>query len=98
MTEKELRDHVIDIALSYYGVQEGSIQHKQIVNAYNAVKPLPPNITAILRFILYLTFSPALLNALSRSCIRINIPILTYIREISNQKSAKIRGSLLASP
>lgn len=41
MTEKELRDHVIDIALSYYGIQEGSIQHKQIVNDYNAVKPLP---------------------------------------------------------
>lgn len=41
MTEQEIRDHVIDVALSFYGIQEGSIQHKEIINAYNSVEPRP---------------------------------------------------------
>lgn len=41
MTEQEIRDHVIDVAMSFYGIQEGSIQHKMIVDAYNSVEPRP---------------------------------------------------------
>ena len=41
MTEREIRDRVIDVAVSYFGVQEGSERHKQLINAYNAVLPRP---------------------------------------------------------
>lgn len=41
MTEKELRQKFVNMAVSYVGVKEGSSKHKYIVNTYNKIKPLP---------------------------------------------------------
>ena len=40
MTETELRENYVETARNYLGAAEGSAQHEQIVNAYNAHKPL----------------------------------------------------------
>lgn len=41
MTELEIRRSVIDTAKCYYGVQEGSERHKELINLYNSVLPRP---------------------------------------------------------
>lgn len=41
MTEVELRKKFVDTAISYLGVKQGSIKHKEIVDTYNQIKPLP---------------------------------------------------------
>ena len=41
MTEKELRQKLVDKAISYVGVKEGSYKHKYIIDTYNKIKPLP---------------------------------------------------------
>lgn len=43
MTEKQLRDNVIDTAVSYINTQEGTAKHIEIINAYNNIVPLPIN-------------------------------------------------------
>lgn len=40
MTEKELRDKVIETAEAWMGAVEGSAKHKEIIDLYNAHKPL----------------------------------------------------------
>ena len=41
MNEKQLRQKFIDVATSYLGAKEGSVQHKKIVDTYNKITPLP---------------------------------------------------------
>lgn len=41
MTEKQLRQQVVDTALSYLGARTGSEKHKEILSIYNAQRPLP---------------------------------------------------------
>lgn len=43
MTEKQLRQKFVNMAMSYIGVKEGSSKHKYIVDTYNKIKPLPQN-------------------------------------------------------
>lgn len=49
MTEKELRQKFVNMAESYVGVKEGSSQHKNIVDTYNKIVPLPQNYKATYR-------------------------------------------------
>lgn len=39
MTEKEIREKVIDVAQAYLGAKEGGKLHKQIIDIFNTVKP-----------------------------------------------------------
>ena len=41
MTEKELRQKVVDTASSWLGTQEGTSRHAEMLNIYNAQRPLP---------------------------------------------------------
>lgn len=41
MTETQLRQKYADTAIGYLGAVKGSAQHLDIVNTYNAIKPLP---------------------------------------------------------
>lgn len=41
MTENELRKEFVDKAISYVGVKEGSNKHKEIIDGYNKIVPLP---------------------------------------------------------
>lgn len=41
ITESQLRQKVANVANSYIGTTEGSTKHKEILNIYNAQKPLP---------------------------------------------------------
>lgn len=41
MTEYEIRQKVVDIAKSYINCKESNGTHKQIIDLYNSVKPLP---------------------------------------------------------
>ena len=41
MTETELRQKVVDTASSWLGTQEGSSRHAEMLNIYNAQRPLP---------------------------------------------------------
>lgn len=41
MTEKELRQQVVDKAVSYVGLKESDGSHKKIIDLYNSIKPLP---------------------------------------------------------
>lgn len=41
MTEKELRQKFVNMAMSYLGAKEGSSKHKNIINTYNKIVPLP---------------------------------------------------------
>lgn len=41
MTEQELRKKVVDTAEDWLGANEGGSKHKQIIDTYNAQKPLP---------------------------------------------------------
>lgn len=41
MTEKELRQKLVDTAVSYVGVKAGSSKHKYIIDTYNKITPLP---------------------------------------------------------
>lgn len=41
MTENELRKEFVDKAISYVGVKEGSTKHKEIIDGYNKIVPLP---------------------------------------------------------
>lgn len=41
MTENELRNYIVNTAISYLGATEGSKKHIDIVNTYNAIRPLP---------------------------------------------------------
>lgn len=43
MTEKELRSMMPNKLKAYLGCKEGSSQHMDIVNTYNAIRPLPQN-------------------------------------------------------
>lgn len=43
MTEKQLRNNVIDTAVSYINTQEGTAKHIEIINTYNNIVPLPIN-------------------------------------------------------
>lgn len=43
MNEKEYRYYFVNTAKTYIGTVEGSKQHKDIVNTYNAIKPIPQN-------------------------------------------------------
>ncbi len=43
MNEKELRQKLVDEAIKYIGVKEGSSKHKYIVDTYNKISPLPVN-------------------------------------------------------
>lgn len=43
MTEKEIRQKFVDMAVSYLGTKEGSTKHKAIVDGYNRITPLPVN-------------------------------------------------------
>lgn len=43
MTEKQLRQKFVNMAVSYVGVKEGSSKHKYIIDTYNKIKPLPQN-------------------------------------------------------
>jgi len=38
---EELKNNVLSKAKSYVGTQEGDAKHKELINQYNAVKPLP---------------------------------------------------------
>lgn len=40
MTEKQIRQNVVDIALSYLGCKESDGSHKKIIDLYNGYKPL----------------------------------------------------------
>jgi len=40
MTEKQLRNKVISTAVSYIGTKQGTDKHKEIIDTYNAHKPL----------------------------------------------------------
>ena len=41
MTETELRQKVVDTASSWLGTQEGTSRHAEMLNIYNAQRPLP---------------------------------------------------------
>ena len=41
MTETELRQKVVDTASSWLGTQEGSARHADLLDIYNAQRPLP---------------------------------------------------------
>lgn len=41
MTETELRQKVVDTASAWLGTQEGSARHAEMLNIYNAQRPLP---------------------------------------------------------
>lgn len=41
MTENELRQKVVDTASAWLGTQEGTSRHAEILNIYNAQRPLP---------------------------------------------------------
>ena len=41
MTETELRQKVVDTASAWLGTQEGTAQHAEMLNIYNAQRPLP---------------------------------------------------------
>lgn len=41
MTENELRQKVVDTASAWLGTQEGSARHAEMLNIYNAQRPLP---------------------------------------------------------
>ena len=41
MTETELRQKVVDTASAWLGTQEGSARHSDLLNIYNAQRPLP---------------------------------------------------------
>ena len=41
MTEKEIRQQVVDKAVSYVGLKESDGSHKKIIDLYNSIKPLP---------------------------------------------------------
>ena len=41
MTETELRQKVVDTASSWLGTQEGTYRHAEMLNIYNAQRPLP---------------------------------------------------------
>lgn len=41
MTETELRQKVVDTASSWLGTQEGTARHAELLNIYNAQRPLP---------------------------------------------------------
>ena len=41
MTEKQLRQKFVNMAVSYLGAKEGSSKHKNIINTYNKIMPLP---------------------------------------------------------
>lgn len=41
MTEKELRQKFVSAAVSYIGCKESNGSHKQIIDLYNTIKPLP---------------------------------------------------------
>lgn len=41
MTEKEIRQKFVNMAVSYLGTKEGSEKHKFIVDSYNCIRPLP---------------------------------------------------------
>lgn len=43
MTEKELREKVINIAKSYLGCKESDGSHRKIIDIYNSYTPLPVN-------------------------------------------------------
>ena len=43
MTTNELRNYIVNTAITYLGTAEGSKKHLDIVNTYNAIKPLPVN-------------------------------------------------------
>lgn len=45
ITESQLRQKVANVANSYIGTTEGSTKHKEILNIYNAQKPLPVGYT-----------------------------------------------------
>ena len=38
-TEKELREKLVNVAVSYLGVKKGSKKHKEIIDTFNTVKP-----------------------------------------------------------
>ena len=40
MTEKQIRQKVVDTALSYIGCKESNGSHKKIIDLYNSHKPL----------------------------------------------------------
>lgn len=41
MKEQELRKKFVDVMAGWIGIKEGSTGHKDILNIYNAIKPLP---------------------------------------------------------
>lgn len=41
MNEKELRQKFVDMAIAYVGVVEGDSRHREIVDIYNSLVPLP---------------------------------------------------------
>ena len=41
MTETEIRQKVVDTASAWLGTQEGSARHAELLNIYNAQRPLP---------------------------------------------------------
>lgn len=41
MNEKELRQKFVNQAIAYVGVKEGDSRHKEIVDTYNSIVPLP---------------------------------------------------------
>ena len=41
MTENKLRQKFVNMAVSYLGAKEGSSKHKNIINTYNKIVPLP---------------------------------------------------------
>ena len=41
MTEKEIRQKVVDTASAWLGTQEGTARHADLLNIYNAQRPLP---------------------------------------------------------
>lgn len=45
MTEKELREKILNNARAFLNIKEGDSRHALIVNTYNAIRPLPRNYT-----------------------------------------------------
>lgn len=43
MNEKELRQMFVNQAIAYVGVEEGSTRHREIIDTYNKIHPLPQN-------------------------------------------------------
>lgn len=46
MTERELRNSYVDVMKGWVGITEGSTGHKEILNEYNSIRPLPRGYTA----------------------------------------------------